>query len=234
MDVIINADDFGYSKVFNAKMLELLERGVIRSVTVLVDRLDSAQSGQVSELKGLHDTKGIGVGIEIEFKGPDDDAKEIRRQYEKFIGVFGFRPSHFNIHTPKALMEMPNSEKVLKSLAHKVLGFAREHDLPMNNDPDYGIGNFNGVRTTEPVIFGLQFSLDELKDKVRGMKQGRTYEIIFHPGEYDPDCASSLNRERKVDYDKAVMLREFIDGMGGINVTSYLGLKVKDTRSRSW
>ncbi len=233
MNVIINADDFGYSKVFNAKMLDLLEKGAIKSVTVLVDRLDSAQSGQVSELKGLHEAKGVGVGIEIEFGSPDADMKEIRRQYDKFLSIFGFKPSHFNIHTPKALMEMADSEAILKRLAHKVLEFAHEQNLPMNNDPDYGISNFHGVKTTEPLIIGTPLSLDELEARIKRMEKGKTYEIIFHPGEYDPGCPSSLNAERKKDYDKVLILKDFIESSGG-TITSYLAMKGKDTRSKSW
>ena len=49
--LIINADDFGYSKVFNEKILELLEKGYVKSTTVLVDWITPDQKPQVARLK---------------------------------------------------------------------------------------------------------------------------------------------------------------------------------------
>ncbi len=235
MNVIINADDFGYSKVFNTKILDLLERDALKSVTVLVNRLNSEQSGQVSELRELHGKKGIGVGIEIEFNNPEAGSGEIHRQYEKFISIFGFKPSHFNIHTPKALMELPNSSAILQRLAHEVLKFAKECDLPMNNDADYKIVDFSGVKTTtQPLLIGTFITFDEIKRYVKSMKDGETYEILFHPGEYDPKCPSSLNAERKNDYEKVLKLKEFIDRQGGIRLISYTDMRNRERKSRLW
>ncbi len=59
MGLIINADDFGYSKVFNAKMLDLIEKGATKSVTVLVDRLNAEQGEQVFRLKKQDDYKKV-------------------------------------------------------------------------------------------------------------------------------------------------------------------------------
>ena len=49
--LIINADDFGYSKVFNEKILDLLEKDFIKSTTVLVNWITDEQKEQIQRLK---------------------------------------------------------------------------------------------------------------------------------------------------------------------------------------
>ena len=44
--LIINADDFGYSKVFNEKILDLLKKGYIKSTTVMVNWITQEQDKQ--------------------------------------------------------------------------------------------------------------------------------------------------------------------------------------------
>ncbi|KKR55034.1 MAG: YdjC family protein [Parcubacteria group bacterium GW2011_GWA2_40_23] len=44
--LIINADDFGYSDIFNAKILELIERGLVSSTTVMVNYITTEQTNK--------------------------------------------------------------------------------------------------------------------------------------------------------------------------------------------
>ena len=48
--LIINADDFGYSEVFNEKILELIEEGFVSSTSVMVDWMDENQKKQIEKL----------------------------------------------------------------------------------------------------------------------------------------------------------------------------------------
>lgn len=161
---VINADDFAYSKVFNVKILDLLSRDAIKSTTVLIDRVDASQSYQVDALIGLHDVLGIGVGVEYELMSEETAAKDIESQYKRFHALFGFYPSHFNMHLPKVLRDKPDSAEITKRLAHEILKFAKMKNKPFNNDVEYGIENWDDVKTTtQPLFVGTYRSIDEIK-----------------------------------------------------------------------
>jgi Uncharacterized protein conserved in bacteria len=51
--LIINADDFGYSRVFNEEILKLMKERQIKSTTVMVYRVNEVQLPQINELKRL-------------------------------------------------------------------------------------------------------------------------------------------------------------------------------------
>jgi len=183
--LIINADDFGYSKIFNTRILELIKNGLISSTTVMVNWINDEQASQVSELSALTKSHNISVGLHLEFS--DDNFKpEIERQYGRFFSIFGFKPSHIDLHKPTFLKE-----------AHPVImEFCKEKNLPCRN---HKIGVVDVVKTQNEVLSGTKMSFEELKSFIENLKDGESYEILFHPGSYDPNCKSSLNKEREVD-----------------------------------
>ncbi len=66
-NLIINADDFGYSKVFNQKILELIEKDFVTSTSVMVECIDGEQRRQVEKLIELSNTHNVSVGLHIDF-----------------------------------------------------------------------------------------------------------------------------------------------------------------------
>jgi len=48
--LIINADDFGYSKLFNKMILELIAEKAVTSTSVMIDELDFEQKEQTKKL----------------------------------------------------------------------------------------------------------------------------------------------------------------------------------------
>src|SRR3989344_6671871 len=96
--LIINADDFGYSPVFNEKILDLLDKDFIKSTTVLINRVSKDQDLQIKRLVSLCKTKKISVGLHTEFDLKLPLRQQIREQYDKFISIFGLQPSHLDIH----------------------------------------------------------------------------------------------------------------------------------------
>lgn len=183
--LIINADDFGYSKIFNAKILELIKNGLISSTSVMVNWINDEQADQVKELSELTKSHNISVGLHLEFS--DENFKpETERQYGKFLSVFGFKPSHIDLHRLT----------FLKEAYPIIMEFCKEKHLPCRN---HKIGFVDVVKTKNEVLSGTGKSLDELKRLIKNLKDGESYEILFHPGAYDPNCKSSLNKEREVD-----------------------------------
>src|SRR3990167_7457127 len=132
--LIINADDFGYSKVFNEKILDLLEKDFIKSTTVLVNWITDEQEEQIQKLKKLNTQKNISIGLHVESKSRAEsilDQKEIARQYELFKKIFGFGPSHVDVH------------KFIES-SDEATKFADEHNLPIRN---------HGQKNIKKIIF---------------------------------------------------------------------------------
>lgn len=208
--LIINADDFGYSKVFNGKILDLLEKGFIKSTTVMVNRLDKNQETQINELKGLYQANKVSVGLHLEL---DDNKKvnpQIDEQYRKFSKVFGSGPSHLDIH-----------KEHQKSVEMEVARFAEQHGLPVRN---HGVET-GAKQTTYPAFMCPKciMTLDIVVDFIKKMKEECSYELVSHPGEYDPNCRSSLNKERKKDYDTIIRLQDFLK-LHNIKNISYLEL----------
>lgn len=144
--LIINADDFGSSAVFNEKILDLLEKGYIKSTTVLVNRVTESQRNQIKKLTDLYQNKRISVGLHLEFDDAEPALPQIESQYQKFISIFGFKPTHLDVHKshPGAL------ETINK--------FAERDNLPVRN---LGVKS-KTKQTTAQRILAKKFDLNEL------------------------------------------------------------------------
>ena len=195
--LIINADDFGSSKLFNEKIIELLEKGFIKSTTVLVNRVTKEQDSQIKQLIKLN-SKRISIGLHLRIDIEKPIKLQINEQYQKFIAIFGFPPSHLDIH------KQIDSKEII-SEANR---FAEEHQLPVRN---HGI-KANTKQTDYPAFFcsGWVLKLNEVTTFLQSVKEGSSCELITHPGQYDPKSASRINKEREEDYNVIVKLQEFL------------------------
>jgi len=212
--LIINADDFGSSRVFNDKILELLEKGFIKSTTVMVGRLNEAMHAQIKKLNSI---KGISIGLHFELNLSKPLTKQMTLQYNKFMGVFGFPPSHIDMHIPFADREKAKDPAIIQTLN----GFAERHVIPVRN---HGVPA-NVKQTTHPAFHNETFTLviEEIEAFLATIKEGESAELITHPGDYDPESKSSLNKERKDDFDKIIQLQPILHKLGITNI-SYLEL----------
>lgn len=207
--LIINADDFGYSKIFNLKILEQIKNGLISSTTVMVNWITDEQSPQVSQLLELTKSHNISVGLHLEFS--DDNFKfEIEKQYGRFFSLFGFKPSHIDIH----------KSTHLKEAFPIIMDFCKEKNLPCRN---HGVGANDVVKTQNEVLSGTKISFEELKSFIENLKDDESYEILFHPGSYDQNCKSSLNKERELDVKKIEEINPFLKE-NNIKLISYVDL----------
>lgn len=181
--LIVNADDFGNSRKFNEKILEQVEEGHITSVSVMVERIDESQNKQVEKLKELAKAKDASVGLHIEF-ATDSFREEIEKQHSKFSSIFGFEPSHIDMHKKKR-MKMGYPE---------IIKYCAEHSLPCK---DYGFPSKAVMPNRTYAATGRIF--DEIEEWLKTLKDNETYLIEFHPGNYDPESKSTYNKIREVD-----------------------------------
>ena len=190
--LIINADDFGYSKVFNEKILELIEKDLVSSTSVMVDWIDEKQKHQVQQLIDLSKTHNISIGLHVDFKNTNFD-KELHRQYELFMEIFGFKPIHVDLH--KIIYLHEGYPYIIK--------FSEEKNIPCKN---LGVEPFTKLMTKDTIFDGTKKDIDELEKWLLTLKDDEYYTIIFHPGKFDPESKSSLNKEREADAENIIKL----------------------------
>jgi len=207
--LIINADDFGMSQIFNEVILDLIKKDLIRSTTVMINRVTDNQKEQFDELVTLSKSKNLSVGLHLEFK-TSDYPSQIKSQYQKFKETLGFNPSHIDIHKAHSLINSYSD----------VAFFCRKNNLPLRNS---GVLH-EGIKTTSAeAFFGSIADFEKIKEWIKTFKDGNYYEILFHPGKFDPSCKSSLNKDRERDVEHIKNLNKILE-KNNIKVVSYLDL----------
>ncbi len=194
--LIINADDFGYSKIFNKSILDLIKKDLISSTTVMVNYISKEQKEQVQKLIFLKNNHELSIGLHLDFINSNYE-EEIKKQFEQFFKIFNFKPSHLDVHKPN------NSNEEFLA----VLNFCKENKLPCRN-----LGfNYEDIKTTtQTYINGTDNSFEDLNSIIKNFKNKETYEILFHPGTYDKDCKSSLNKKREEDIEKIKLINPIL------------------------
>ncbi len=210
--LIINAEDFGFSKVFNEKILELAERELISSVSVMVNHTNENQEDQIKKLLEISKNHNVSIGLHLEFLD-EEFQLSMEKQYEKFVSVFGFEPTHINLH----------KSKFLEQSYPLIMKFCKEKKVPCRN---HEIENkVSGVvQTDNPVFSGTRKVFRELQLILENLKEEESHEVLFHPGRYDPKCESNLNREREFDIKKIEDLNLILKE-NDIKLISYNDLK---------
>lgn len=204
--VIINADDFGMSRIFNDVILELLEKDLIKSTSVLVNREIEKQVDQLEELRELFRKKDISVGLHFESDPKEQDfnklAENIEKQNEAFINYFRFNPTHIDKH------KQVYSEEEAKVM----VDFAIHNKIFIRNSSSGHIQKYkDDIKTINHTIFLLETDINNVKDELLNkIKEDEVVEIITHPGKFDPECKSSLNQDREKDYQKIINIVPFL------------------------
>lgn len=210
--LIINADDFGMSQIFNDVILDLIRKDLIRSTTVMINRVTDNQKEQFGELIALSKNKNLSIGLHLEFK-ENDYPSQIKSQYQKFKEILGFNPSHIDIHKEHSLMDSFSD----------VAKFCRKNNLPLRNMRNSGALH-EGIKTTSSeAFFGSIADFAKIEEWIKTFEDEKYYELLFHPGKFDPSCKSSLNKDRERDVEHIKNLNNILEE-NNIKVVSYLDL----------
>lgn len=179
--IIINADDYGLSKKFNSGILELIEKGIVTSTTVMVNK-------PFIKPKDLLKQKNISIGLHLELI-LDTPEKAIRDQLEKFRKMFGVPPSHLDGHRYYHLLP-GNFLKVLK--------IAKKFKLPVRSasSADRKVMKDLGIKTPNRFVSWHPDRKDKLL-KDLGETKDEITELLCHPGYFDTKSKTSYNRQRE-------------------------------------
>ena len=98
---------------------------------------------------------------------------QIQRQYKLFKKIFSAEPSHLDIH------KLDKDKPVVAAVCR----FAEERGLPARNQ---GLKT-KAKQTSQPAISATHLTFEELKEVIGQLKNGESYELVTHPGAYDPN-----------------------------------------------
>lgn len=230
MKLVINADDFGYTKANTAGIIEGYQRGVIRSTTALCNMPYLEWGRDLAK-----DCTGLGIGVHLTLTlgrsltggksftdaqgnflsrkeiyaadlDPDEVYAEWKAQIQRYIEVFGHTPSHLDSH--HSVHDFNEQQKAI------VLRLAEEYGLHVRRYGPYQyVAGFYGPTATREDLLRI---LEE--------NAGRDIEIMTHPGYCDLELyrESSYNVHRVQELD-VLCAREVMDYVRdhGIELTHY-------------
>ncbi|WP_026692366.1 chitin disaccharide deacetylase [Peribacillus kribbensis] len=214
--VVINADDFGYSKGVNLGIIEAYQNGIVTSATLMANMPGAAHAAALAL-----ENPGLGVGVhlvldcgspvcdnvhslmdergtflkasEIVSSGnPEEIERELSAQIEKVIS-FGIKPTHFDSHH-----HIHGYEKTFGIVSRLAAKYAIPYrpvaeDLLEGSDPVHP-----GVQYFSPDFYGDDLSSDRLKEVLEKTRSYETAEIMTHPAYLDEGIlsGSSYNVQR--------------------------------------
>ena len=201
--VIVNADDLGLSDAVNAAVFDALDRGQVRSVSVLAN--GSAFDGAVSGLRGR---EGVGVGVHLNLTefSPLTDLRGLRpldvraEQIPAVIAEWGAQiqrvidaglvpdhlDSHQHIHYQPALfpalaeVSARFAISAVRGMAVDRMDVPQWHGLLQRLRAARFAGRLrrSGMETTDG--FGSATLFRALREA--GRLRGESFEIMVHPG----------------------------------------------------
>jgi predicted glycoside hydrolase/deacetylase ChbG (UPF0249 family) len=197
-ELIVNADDFGYSPATNAGIVRAHEQGIVTSTSLMVLRPGAEDAGayargQRSLSVGLHVDLGEwayreGQWILLYEHVPAE--AELPRQLERFRALTGRDPTHLDSH-----QHVHRSEPVATLFA----ALSSELGIPLRGCGEiHYCGDFYGqTGKGEPLSDAI--SVQALLGVIEGLAAGVT-ELGCHPGlDSELDSSYRLERLREVE-----------------------------------
>jgi predicted glycoside hydrolase/deacetylase ChbG (UPF0249 family) len=204
--LIITADDYGYSPLYDQGIVEAATARAVDSVSIMVRR------GPL-DLDPLVAT-GVELGLHLELAEADPSGagereqalRELERQFEAFEAVLGRPPAyldgHQHCHARPGLAEALGREAAHRGLP--VRSIDAEHRKVLRSagaaTPDKLIGRYS-----EEPDGALPVELQPVVEGEGELPPGIT-EWMVHPGHPDPESGSGYDQAREEDLDLLLSL----------------------------
>jgi len=246
--LIINADDFGYSRGINFGIIDAHQLGVLTSTTFMTNM---PGADHAAELAKQNPKLGIGVHLVLTcgkplldthktivdsqgnfrkvdfYKGAftidyDEVYQEWKAQIERFLS-YGLEPTHLDSHHhTNSFGEIPNV----------FLKLAKEYNLPVRNNmsPEYLLKvKEKGIKTTDAFLYVLETSIKDDYSLDRLFDGHETVEVMTHPGYLDKEIltGSSFSYPR-VDELELLMnptIMELINNRKDIQLSTFKAIR---------
>lgn len=191
--VIVNADDFGYSRGINRGIAEAHDRGIVTSTSLMVD------APFAEEAVGLARARpGLSVGLHVnftneeerlvEFGEPGPCRADLERQLARFEALVGRPPTHLDSHQHVHRGEV--ARPIFREAAAR-LGVHLRDEPPVTYKGGFYGQWVHGV--SEPDKVGVDFLARFLREEFTD----GIYELCCHPGRYDPAASFVYHQDRE-------------------------------------
>jgi len=210
--LVINADDFGYSRGINRGIAEAHDRGVVTSTSLMVD------GPAVEEAVALARARpGLSVGLHVnftneaerlvEFGDPAVCRADLERQLARFEALLGRPPTHLDSHqhVHRGGVQRP----IFREVAARLGVHLRDEPPVAYKGGFYGQWEY-GV--SEPDKIGVAFLSGMLREEFRA----GAYELCCHPGYFDGAASFVYHRDRELELATLTdpRIRALIDALG--------------------
>lgn len=206
--IIINADDYGLSSKFNQGILELINQGIVTSVSVMINR----RFVFPKELLGFSD---ISIGLHLE-STEGDNLIYFDKQIKKFKKIFGVWPSHLDGHLHCHLKKENRSQTI---------ELAKKYNIPVRSRFKKGRLDLknNKIKTPERFFTWNPKMAHTLLRRLRESQEDLV-EVVCHPGYFDPNYLKKYNKQREKEM---IFLKsaEFNEVVGRFEKINYNYLK---------
>jgi predicted glycoside hydrolase/deacetylase ChbG (UPF0249 family) len=193
--VILTSDDFGLSKLYNEKIIEMLQIGYLTSVSVMIKKISEKQISQVNTLIDTAKNKDISIGLHLELSELDY-LNEVNIQWSLFETIFGSSPDYLDLHKSNCFKGDYNELAKFCNLKNIAFRKYLATNIPVDS-PTFSI-----TATNESII--------KIKEIIGSFECNKIYELVFHIGVNDPESISKLNKERELDIEKLIEISQFI------------------------
>jgi chitin disaccharide deacetylase len=218
--LIVNADDFGYSRGVNYGIIDAHKNGIVNSATMMMN-----MPGVMHAVELAKENPKLQVGIHLvltcgkplradvpslvnengifkrifEFKEQrdlslDELEREWNAQIEKFLET-GLTPTHFDSH--HHVHNIPEFLPVVQSLSKKYNLSTRR----FLKDPVEGVPAFSNVFLHD--FYGEGATYDYFENLVTRVQDGQTVEVMCHPGYLDHEILNgssyAVDRVKETD-----------------------------------
>ncbi|MFD2368783.1 chitin disaccharide deacetylase [Brevibacillus sp. GCM10020057] len=234
MKLIVNADDFGYSKGVNLGIIEAHVEGIVSSATMM---MNMPEVGHALRLASEHPGLGVGVHLVLTCGSPleanvpsltdehgrfrrgqshlaEASAEEVEREFtaqlERFLRS-GRRPTHLDSH------HHVHAHEVILPV---VLRLAEKYELPVRFPwmiAQQGRVAHPRIRTTEGFsqrFYGDGLTVETLLGIVDDLADSSTAEIMTHPAYVDEELLTgssyAIPRTRELKILTAPEVKEYI------------------------
>jgi len=223
MRLILNGDDFGFSRGVNAAMIDCYKIGAMKSCSLMVNMPGAKEAAQLMKENpglsvGIHFTLTVGRPLtqnktlikedgsfnkgmlrESSHVDQEEIRTELQAQFDRFVELTGQLPAHLNSHHGIELIK--GAEEVVCELANKYdLPIRRFFTLPEGNHPltNYEVAKMVGIPMEKVEKTGQDLINCFTKED---LESDDIIEFAAHPGYVDVETmqVSSLTIGRAYD-----------------------------------
>ena len=231
--LLIRADDIGYSYAVNVGIARAVNEGLVRSAG-LMPNMPEAQRGwdwvkDAGIAIGQHTNLCLGTQYRAAFKegrefaAYDELVIEVEAQLARFREIVGHDPEYFEAH---AVMSR-NLNRAIHDVAEKY-GF-KEQVVSFDPTKIVRCGSTDVRMALEDMLPPEQYDpADFIRRSVEGMADGETIVLVFHPGYLDDfilrNSSLTVNRTKEVDVLIDPAMRAWLEAQDDLRLICYRDL----------